>query len=358
MGILLSLILMDLKISDIAREAGVSEATVSRVLNNSPVVKSKTVALVKKTIDRLGYVRPEVRPGPRPGVARGAKLRHGQIAFIVVGGTSGFLGEPTLAKLIEDLQAECRKHNLDLVLDQMSAVGKLPNCVQSQRVDGAIVMIYGQVAGSAEMVAQLAEALPVVRLFGVERLVAQVDQVAVNDLEVGTLAYRALKEAGCQSMAVVDGGDIFHESCVVRGRAFLDRVALGRLPAVAFVQNKTDMSAAASWPQPLEVFERYEGVATALAQSALPRPIGVFLTLDKYVRELHSALERKGLLNSDVRLIVAGTTPAYVEKLAPAPQLIDLRFGDLIAVMVDRLIAQSQSQATGCTLLISPQLVA
>ncbi|TGD63541.1 LacI family DNA-binding transcriptional regulator [Tabrizicola sp. WMC-M-20] len=44
-------------VTDIAREAGVSLATVDRVLNARPGVRAKTIAAVQEAIARLGYVR-------------------------------------------------------------------------------------------------------------------------------------------------------------------------------------------------------------------------------------------------------------------------------------------------------------
>ncbi len=44
-------------VNDIAREAGVSLATVDRVLNERPGVKAKTVSAVQEAISRIGYVR-------------------------------------------------------------------------------------------------------------------------------------------------------------------------------------------------------------------------------------------------------------------------------------------------------------
>jgi LacI family transcriptional regulator len=46
---------MDMKIVDVAKRAGVSPATVSRVLNQSPLVKEKTKLKVMQAIDELGY---------------------------------------------------------------------------------------------------------------------------------------------------------------------------------------------------------------------------------------------------------------------------------------------------------------
>lgn len=42
-------------IQDVARVAGVSVATVSRVLNNSPLVKKNTTIKVEEAIEKLGY---------------------------------------------------------------------------------------------------------------------------------------------------------------------------------------------------------------------------------------------------------------------------------------------------------------
>ena len=50
-------------IIDVAREAGVSYGTVSRVINDSPNVKEETRERVKEVIDRLGFVGKQLSPG-------------------------------------------------------------------------------------------------------------------------------------------------------------------------------------------------------------------------------------------------------------------------------------------------------
>jgi LacI family transcriptional regulator, repressor for deo operon, udp, cdd, tsx, nupC, and nupG len=50
---------MRLRLSDIARQAGVSEATVSRVLNDKPGVGTQTRQSVLTALDVLGYERPQ-----------------------------------------------------------------------------------------------------------------------------------------------------------------------------------------------------------------------------------------------------------------------------------------------------------
>lgn len=55
---------MKVRLADIAARAGVSEATVSRVLNNKPGVARATREMVLASLDVLGYERPS-RPAPR-----------------------------------------------------------------------------------------------------------------------------------------------------------------------------------------------------------------------------------------------------------------------------------------------------
>lgn len=69
---------------DVAREAGVSLATVDRVLNGRPGVREPTVTRVKAAIDKLGY-----RPDP---IA--SRLAHGgsfRFCFILPTGTNTFM---------------------------------------------------------------------------------------------------------------------------------------------------------------------------------------------------------------------------------------------------------------------------
>jgi len=70
-------------VHDIAREAGVSLATVDRVLNARPGVREKTIAKVREAVGRLGYVRDTY-------AANLARQRQYRFAFILPEGSSEF----------------------------------------------------------------------------------------------------------------------------------------------------------------------------------------------------------------------------------------------------------------------------
>lgn len=69
---------------DLAREAGVSSATVDRVLNNRQGVKPRTREIVLTTARRLGYLA-EGEPAPA------APLRPVRLSFLLPAGTNAFM---------------------------------------------------------------------------------------------------------------------------------------------------------------------------------------------------------------------------------------------------------------------------
>ncbi|MEP6564065.1 MAG: LacI family DNA-binding transcriptional regulator, partial [Mesorhizobium sp.] len=75
-------------LTDIAREAGVSPATVDRVLNNRAGVRARTREVVLETAQRLGYIAENSNsPVPR-GAFSGDVIR---LDFALPAGTNSFI---------------------------------------------------------------------------------------------------------------------------------------------------------------------------------------------------------------------------------------------------------------------------
>jgi LacI family transcriptional regulator len=83
-------------VHDIAREAGVSLATVDRVLNARPGVRDETIARVQAAIDRIGFVRDTF-------AANLARQRLYRFAFVLPEGPGQFVG--TLAEALTEAHA-------------------------------------------------------------------------------------------------------------------------------------------------------------------------------------------------------------------------------------------------------------
>ncbi|KHF39655.1 catabolite control protein A [Halalkalibacter okhensis] len=123
---------MNTTIYDVAREAGVSMATVSRVVNGNPNVKPATRKKVLEAIERLGY-----RPN---AVARGlASKRTTTVGVIIPDISSIFFAE--LARGIEDI-ATMYKYNIILCNSDQNQDKEihLINTLLEKQVDGIVFM--------------------------------------------------------------------------------------------------------------------------------------------------------------------------------------------------------------------------
>ena len=123
---------MSVTIYDVAREAGVSMATVSRVVNGNPNVKPATRKKVLEVIERLGY-----RPN---AVARGlASKKTTTVGVIIPDIANAFYAE--LARGIEDI-ASMYKYNIILCNSDKQPKKELTliETLLEKQVDGLLFM--------------------------------------------------------------------------------------------------------------------------------------------------------------------------------------------------------------------------
>jgi LacI family transcriptional regulator len=150
-------------IADVARRAGVSQMTVSRVINSSAAVRPDKRARVERAIEELGYVPNRL--------ARGLSARRlGVIAVLVPDLTNPFFTE--IVHKIEDVANE---QGLTVVLgnsdERPEREADFLRTVAALRVDGAIIGATGD--GAVSSVRRLQNAgIPVVAL---DRRVGKLD---------------------------------------------------------------------------------------------------------------------------------------------------------------------------------------
>jgi LacI family transcriptional regulator len=113
---------------DIAREAGVSQPTVSRALRGDPRVAPATAALVQSTARRLGYV-------PDAAAQSLITRRTGTVAIVVADITNPFYPE-----LVEALHDELgRASHRTVLLNERTDARGVDTLMRAGVVDGAIV---------------------------------------------------------------------------------------------------------------------------------------------------------------------------------------------------------------------------
>jgi LacI family transcriptional regulator len=99
-------------ISDLARDAGVSTATVDRVLNRRGGVRLPTVHRVLSAADRLGYELP-------PGLLAGYQPRPMRLAFVLPQGANRYL--QMMAETIGQSAEEMQPYNVECHIDLVTS---------------------------------------------------------------------------------------------------------------------------------------------------------------------------------------------------------------------------------------------
>ncbi|MYW66989.1 substrate-binding domain-containing protein [Streptomyces sp. SID8379] len=196
-------------LEDVAREAGVSRATVSRVINGVRNVDPSIQEVVRKAVERTGYTPNQA--------ARSLVTRRAQTIALVVSGagdegddeqnafTARVFADPFFGRVVTGVVGFLRPRSMHPVLmfaDSDGARRQVVDYVRQGSADGALV-----VSTHAEdpLPAQLAaERLPAV-CFARPAVPAPISYVDLAHRDGGLLAARHLLERGCRRPATVSG---------------------------------------------------------------------------------------------------------------------------------------------------------
>jgi DNA-binding LacI/PurR family transcriptional regulator len=180
-------------IRDVARRAGVSVATASRVLNGKDVVNPLTRERIRNVMDELGF-------SPSPAARRLSLGRTLTIGVVV-----SFLTRPQAAERLRGVDAVLTDSELDLVIYNVESVQKrdhyLATLAHSQRTDGILVMSLPPPPAPAA--ALRAAPVPVVFIDVHSEAIVDLPRVVGDDVAGGAIAARHLLELGHREIAFI-----------------------------------------------------------------------------------------------------------------------------------------------------------
>ncbi|MEV0166896.1 LacI family DNA-binding transcriptional regulator [Nonomuraea fuscirosea] len=180
--------------ADVAKEAGVSHQTVSRVLNDHPNVRADTRARVEAAISRLGYRRNLVA---RALVTKRSRTL-GVVSFdtTLYGPASTIYGIEQAARTAGYFVSIVSLKSLDT-----NSVRDAIDYLAEQGVDGVVVVAPQRSAGRA--LENLPVGMPAVAVEGTHR--ADVSVVCIDQMEGARLAVRHLLDQGHETVWHVSG---------------------------------------------------------------------------------------------------------------------------------------------------------
>jgi DNA-binding LacI/PurR family transcriptional regulator len=177
-------------IRDVARQAGVGVATVSRVLNESPLVSERTHRRVRTAIEELGY--------RRNLSARKLSLGRAQ----AIGVIAPFFTSASVVERMRGVASRLTDRGYDLVLfdveDPRQRQDALAGFARPGRVDGAIVISLP--LRDEEVAALRRDSLPVVL---VDTVHPDLPHIAVDDVHGGWLAAQHLRAKGHEHLGFI-----------------------------------------------------------------------------------------------------------------------------------------------------------
>src|SRR6478752_9784653 len=182
----------------VAARAGVSRATVSRVVNGSPKVTAEVVAAVNAAIADLNYV-------PNRAARSLASRRTQVIALVVPESTAKVFADPFFASIVQGvaLSLADTEYTLNMVIASETTPDKTRRYLMGGNVDGALVVSHHSGDHSYQ---QLGASLPIV--FG-GRPVGDTEHesyfVDVDNIGGSARAAEHLIERGRRAIALITG---------------------------------------------------------------------------------------------------------------------------------------------------------
>ncbi|HLE31423.1 MAG TPA: LacI family DNA-binding transcriptional regulator [Bacteroidota bacterium] len=317
-------------IKDVAKKAGVSIATVSRVFNNSPLVQEKTKAIVQEAARSFSYI-------PNPS-ARSLSTRRTETLGVLLPDLHGEF----FSEVIRGMDQTARKHRYHLLISSShnnkseiaAALG-----VMRGRVDGLIIMSPNIDAHTLNT--NLPSSLPLVLLnCSIED--NSFDTFNIDNFNGAREAVLHLIGHGHRRIAVIKGteGNIDARERLRGYLSALESAGISRAPELEFEGMFTEISG-------------YQAVEPIL--QLRPRPSAIFASNDSMAIGAMSALETFGVAVPD-DLALAGFDDTPIARFVnPALTTVHVDISNLGVQAVERLLTSvKEEHPRGRTQIVLP----
>lgn len=304
---------MNATIRDVARESGVSVATVSRVINAKGPVREATALRVRETVQRLGYAPHHA--------ARSLTTRRTRTLGVVLPEMHGDF----FSELIRgaDLAARAAGYHV-LVSGSHSDIGELGNVLEALhgRIDGLVLMTPGDGGGAPAR--NLPRRVPVVLLNDPEDG-GVYDSIRVDNRRGARMAVDHLLDHGHLRIALV-AGPAANSDAAARRRGYRD----------AFVAR--GLEPAADLELPGDFREESGFRAGVLLATRAQRPTAVFAANDAMAIGCLAALRDHGLrVPEDISLVGFDDVP-IARFLTPALTTVRVPIAEVGGRAIERLL--------------------
>ncbi len=308
---------MSVRMIDIARAAGVSQASVSRVVNNSPDVSEEVVRSVREAMVQLGYLpQPRRARSTAPSADNGAETTDGGFIALLHFDEHHMGHADVLAAALRGIETALAARRMGLVVVRATDPDLLPDCLFDERVKG---MLLDGVAPRPEVWRRV-KTLPHVWLSSYHDEGG--DHALVGNEVIGRMAARYLIERGHRDLAFLSVKDRF-PAFRARGEGFRYAAEQNGATVTVFFGMEPDREA----PVLLSLRETEERASPLLDRllSSTPRPTGIFIPYDPTTAIVYRLLQKRRIEPGPrFDIISCGNQSSCLAGLMPRPATIDV----------------------------------
>ena len=293
-----------MNLQTIAEKAGVSVATVSRVVNNRPGVSKDKIERVKKTIEELHFV-PKTRVSRSLPSLAPKGLKYGNIAIVVRGDGVIDAAELFVRQLLPICQGLAMNGISPIVCMGGETLDEMPPVLRRKMVDG--ILLFGDMEDS---LLSFFDGIPTFWMTSHHE--GAKSFVLHGNREIGQIAAEHCREKGCRNVVVIGtrmGSEVSQSRCD------------------AFIESAEKLSMGSSFLLGGKSSSIQSSVAEMIERNA-PQILaadGIFFPTDRLAAFAYPALHRIGFFDGEEKVVLCcGGEQNYLSGLDPRPVSIDI----------------------------------
>jgi len=339
----------------IAKKAGVSVATVSRVMSGGGGPSKETISRVLKVVEAEGYriPSPDRRRGPK---VTPKSAGTGFVSLLLIGLRSELLAHPFFGPLVATLERSLGRAGLHLVITQSPNGEPVPAILSAQRIDGVLAIGYEP---TPEIRARLRQLPTVWMLNSPDDAGEWADSVVMDETRAGVLAARYFLDRGLKDLAFLNVRPQ-HAAFAERGEAFVKTATAGGASVRMLIKEDAEGDPSDWTNEQLRQYtgEQLDRLARDVSGGSFPQ--GIFVPAEDAMSVLFAMLLARGIRpNQDVSLICIGAEERILGLLHPRPASIDLNRDAVARHAVELLIKriEGSGDSVAVRIVVSPAMV-
>lgn len=339
---------MSLLIEDIAKKAGVSPATISRVVNNRNGVSDKKAEEIRAILQELNYKPVRKRKNKFESVKKNDSYN---IAVVTLG--KGYLKHPELfVRYLNGINSALVSHKSNMMLVSAS-VEDFPQSIVEGKIDGVLV------AGDSTdaKVLRVLRAMPCIWLTSHADIDG--DKILTGNEEVGRLAAGYLINKGYKNLAFFNPVPKY-SIAINRCSAFTNAAEQQDVKITKILGDCTNKNLLTDLED-----DELKLILNKMADDYYKldnRPIGLFVPSDMVTAMLQPILISKGLTaNKDFVIVSSDNEQSFLRGLKPRPATIDLGHelmgGQAVEQLIWRIRNNDSHQDRRLSMSIQPKII-